>query len=301
VHTVAGVLAFALAAYLVIVLPVRSRYRYRRFIREVQIQPGVRLRRYRAVIVRQWALVGVVLVIGLLSGESLRSLGLPTSTLFRFNAGWTSYYLSLFVVGSLIGLLLFRKRTPRGKMARPLRGAIHLLPRSRVERTSFVGLALTAGICEEVLYRGFGLAFLHWAMPTVSLAVDVVVTSLAFGAAHLYQGRSGVTATTIVGALLGAIMAFTGTLLVPIAIHAIFDLRLLALPPDFLEALEQQARATEEPLPSTESTPTTDVQETPRRRASSPAGWYRDSPQGEVLRWWDGTHWTDQTKTPPVS
>jgi len=93
-------------------------------------------------------------------------------------------------------------------------------------------------------------------------------------------------------------MAFTGTLLVPIAIHAIFDLRLLALPPDFLEALEQQARAAEEPLLSTESTPTTQVQEAPRRRASSPAGWYRDSPQGEMLRWWDGTHWTDQTQMP---
>ena len=299
-HTVAGVLAFALAAYLAIVVPVRGRHRYRRFIREVQIHPEVRLRQYRTGIIREWALVGVVLVIGLMSGKSLRSLGLPTSTLFRFNAGWTSYYLSLFVVASLIGLLLFRKRTPRGKMVRPLRGAIHLLPRSRVERTTFVYLALTAGICEEVLYRGFGLAFLHWAIPTVSLAVDVVVTSLAFGAAHFYQSRSGVTATTVVGALLGAIMAFTGTLLVPIAIHAIFDLRLLALPPDFLERLEEQARAAEETLISTENSPPTHVQETPRRRASSPAGWYRDSPQGEVLRWWDGTHWTDQTQMPPV-
>jgi membrane protease YdiL (CAAX protease family) len=237
VHTVAGILAFALAAYLVIVLPLMGRRRYRRFIREVQTHPEVRLRQYRKGIIREWALVGVVLVIGLMSGKSLRSLGLPTSTLFRFNAGWTSYYLSVFVVASLIVLILFRKRTPRGKMARPLRGAIHLLPRSRVERTTFVGLAFTAGICEEVLYRGFGLAFLHWAMPSVNLALDVVLTSLAFGAAHFYQGRSGVTATTLVGALLGAIMAFTGTLLVPIAIHAIFDLRLLALPPDFLEAL----------------------------------------------------------------
>ena len=92
-------------------------------------------------------------------------------------------------------------------------------------------------------------------MPTVNLAVDVVVTSLAFGIAHVYQGRSGVAATTIVGAVLGVILASTGTLLVTIAIHALLDLRLLALPPDFVEALEQQARTAQETLLSPEKHP----------------------------------------------
>jgi len=241
--------------YLVIVLPVVGRHRYRRFIQKVQSHPGVRLNQYRNSIIHEWTLVCVVLVIGLMSGTSWRSVGLPTSMLFRFNAGWTSYFLTVFIVASLIDLVLLRKRSPRGKMARPLRGAIHLLPRSGVERTTFVGLALTAGICEEILYRGFGLAFLHWAMPTVNLAVDVVVTSLAFGIAHVYQGRSGVAATTIVGAVLGVILASTGTLLVTIAIHALLDLRLLALPPDFVEALEQQARTAQETLLSPEKHP----------------------------------------------
>jgi hypothetical protein len=186
-------------------------------------------------------------------------------------------------------------------MAAPLRGAIHLLPRSSVERTTFVGVALTAGICEEILYRGFGLAFLHWAIPTVNLAVDVVVISLAFGAAHAYQGWSGVAATTIVGALFGLIVATTGTLFVAIAIHALFDLRILALPTSFLDALDQQARVTQQPSLLVESTSMSHAQEVPAPRVASPAGWYRDSPQGEVLRWWDGTNWTDQTQLQPDS
>jgi membrane protease YdiL (CAAX protease family) len=300
VHTVAGVLASALVAFLVLVVPVLGRRRYLRFTREVQTHPGARVRQYRTSIIRQWVLVGVVLVIGLMSGKSWRSIGLPTSTLFRFNAGWTSYFLSVFVLAFLIGLVLFRKRTPRGRRAAPLRGAIHLLPRSRLERGTFVGVALTAGICEEILYRGFGLAFLHWAMPTVNLAVDVVVVSLAFGAAHAYQGRSGVAAASIVGALFGVIVASTGTLFVAIVIHALIDLRILALPPSFLDELDQRARLTQEPSHSVESSSTAHIQDLPVPLASPPAGWYPDAPQGEVLRWWDGTGWTDHTQLPPA-
>jgi hypothetical protein len=117
VHTVAAVLASALAAYLVLVLPVVGRRRYRRLISDDQTNSGVRLTQYRTMIIRQWTLVGVVLVIGLMSGRSWRSLGLPTSTLFRFNAGWTFYYLSVFMLAFLIGLTVLRKRTSRGKTA----------------------------------------------------------------------------------------------------------------------------------------------------------------------------------------
>jgi membrane protease YdiL (CAAX protease family) len=301
VHTAAGVLAIALAAYMVIVVPVMGRLRYRRFTLEVEACPGLRLKQYRKSIVRQWAFVSVVLVIGLMSGRSWRSLGLPTSTLFRFSAGWTSYYLSVFILAFSIGLLVSRKRAPQGKRLAPLRGAIHLLPRSRVERNTFAGVALTAGICEEILYRGFGLAFLHWAMPTVSLAVDVVVISLAFGAAHAYQGGRGVVATTIVGAVLGLIVATTGTLFVAIVIHALLDLRILALPPSVLTALDQQAREAQQLPHAAESTSVAQVPGAPTPRVSSPAGWYRDSPHGEVLRWWDGTSWTDDTQVPPTA
>jgi hypothetical protein len=173
------------------------------------------------------------------------------------------------------------------------------VPRSRVERGAFVGVALTAGICEEILYRGFGLAFLHWAMPTVSIAVDIVVISLAFGVAHAYQGGRGVAAATIGGGLFGLIVASSGTLFVAIAIHALVDLRILGLSPDLIEALDQQARVAQQPAELVESTSTAHVQDVPI--PSSPAGWYRDSPQGEVLRWWDGTNWTDHTHPPPDS
>ncbi|MEJ7704018.1 MAG: CPBP family intramembrane glutamic endopeptidase [Geodermatophilaceae bacterium] len=60
---------------------------------------------------------------------------------------------------------------------------------------------------------------------------------MAFGLAHLYQGRGGVVTTSVLGALLTFLYVGTGTLLVPMLVHAAIDLRILwvpvrVLPPD---------------------------------------------------------------------
>jgi membrane protease YdiL (CAAX protease family) len=245
-HTAAAVLSTTLVGFLIVVVPVLGRRRYRQLKLDLQTDPNARLRYYRNSIIREWILVGVVLVIGLMSGYSWRALGLPTSSLFRFNAGWTFYFLFIFVVGFVVGTALLHRRTAKEKtgMAAPLRGAVQLLPRSRTERSAFVGVALTAGICEEILYRGFGIYFVHWALPKASLSVAVVLTSLAFGAAHAYQGWLGVGTTALLGLLLGVIVAATGTLIVAMIVHALIDLRILVLPQRLLAALDRQANET---------------------------------------------------------
>jgi membrane protease YdiL (CAAX protease family) len=193
--------------------------------------------------IRPWALVGVVLVIGALSGDSWHDIGLPTSSLFRFNAELTIFYLFIFVLAFWVGLVRLNRSgaKPKARSGALLRGAVALLPHSSIERKTFIGVALTAGICEEILYRGFGIYFVHWAFPNLSLAVPVVLTSIAFGAAHAYQGWIGVIATTTAGLFFGLLLALTGTLFVPMIIHALMDLRLIALPNSLLELLDSQA------------------------------------------------------------
>jgi membrane protease YdiL (CAAX protease family) len=73
----------------------------------------------------------------------------------------------------------------------------------------FVPLSVTAGVCEEFLYRGYALTQI--ASLTGSVGIGVLLSSAAFGLAHVYQGRLGVIGTTITGALYAAVFLLTGS------------------------------------------------------------------------------------------
>lgn len=96
-----------------------------------------------------------------------------------------------------------------------------LLPESGRERLLFVGVSVTAGICEELVYRGFLLQALTDA---TSSAFAVVLSSGAFGVAHAYQSPAGALRATLLGALLCVPVLFTGSLLPSMIAHALIDI-----------------------------------------------------------------------------
>ncbi len=58
----------------------------------------------------------------------------------------------------------------------------------------------------------------------------VVVAAVAFGAAHAYQGAAGVLLTGVLGGVFAALYLQTGSLLLPVLLHAAVDLRFLLVP-----------------------------------------------------------------------
>jgi membrane protease YdiL (CAAX protease family) len=104
-----------------------------------------------------------------------------------------------------------------------------ILPVTREERAWFLLVSLTAGICEEILYRGFLIRYLGDVPWHCGIWVAIAISSLAFGLAHGYQGISGIAATGILGAVMAVIFVVTGNLWLPIAMHALIDLRVLFL------------------------------------------------------------------------
>jgi membrane protease YdiL (CAAX protease family) len=97
-----------------------------------------------------------------------------------------------------------------------------LLPRTPGEYRTFQALSVSAGICEEVLYRGF---LLWYAAMFIGVWPAVLLTAGVFGLVHLYQGATGVLRSGVVGLLLGALYAATDSLLWPILIHIAVDLQ----------------------------------------------------------------------------
>jgi membrane protease YdiL (CAAX protease family) len=97
-----------------------------------------------------------------------------------------------------------------------------LLPRTAHERRLFAGLALFAGFGEEVVFRGFLLAALTAPLGGVWLAL--LVSSLAFGVLHSYQGPVGMLRTACLGGVLGASVVLDGSLWPAIVAHVLIDL-----------------------------------------------------------------------------
>lgn len=86
----------------------------------------------------------------------------------------------------------------------------------------FRRLSLTAGICEEIVYRGY----LIWYLAAfVGAWPAAVLAGFAFGAVHIYQGPAGVVRTGIVGLGAGVLYVGTGSLLWPMILHAAIDLQ----------------------------------------------------------------------------
>jgi hypothetical protein len=127
-----------------------------------------------------------------------------------------------------------------------------MLPHTAEELRRFLWLSLTAGICEELLYRGFLFAYLgHWLAPIPSL----VVSSAVFGVGHLYQGVRGVLLTGLVGALLGILYLLCGSLFPSMLLHAIGD--------TYSGLIAQAALSRESRLAAAVTSPASDLPPTP--------------------------------------
>ena len=105
----------------------------------------------------------------------------------------------------------------------PINSAIssRLFPRSTSELMFYIVLALTAGICEEFIFRGFVIAALFRA--GLSTWAVVFFSSLMFGVAHLYQGKGGSAGTGILGILFAMARITYHSLLPVVAWHAALD------------------------------------------------------------------------------
>ena len=129
--------------------------------------------------------------------------------------------------GLVIGAVLATRRNWR--ILKTIGNVGSLLPRNRPEIAHAAVMSIAAGISEELAFRLF-LPLLV-ALVTGNAFVAFGVAVAAFGAMHLYQGRAGVIATTLVGALMAAIYLMTGELWLAMLLHALIDLNSLVLRP----------------------------------------------------------------------
>jgi len=219
-----------LVLVLIVAMPLWDWYEIPRL--KASTEPRKKIRYYRKIVAALWTCAAVaVLTVGVVPVFTTRKMPVEISWLTgslgkAIVEGITGGMLIAIMVPAVLALWSDKIRTKAGKAAKKL---AFLLPSTGEERRWWWLVCITAGICEEVVYRGFLLHYFHILPFHLSLTWALVVSSVIFGIGHLYQGVAGAVQTAVIGFMLGAIFLTTGNLVIPIVVHAVMDLRVLAM------------------------------------------------------------------------
>lgn len=223
----ATVLAHLLVLFLIIAVPLRGARRYRVLMRRIDRHPELRARFYIQGMLAQWLMLIPLIFIAIMLRWSAPMLGLQ-APINLWLWGSVAFLLVLAVYAQVFYIRrLAGTADGRSQLRKSMSGPLHMLPRTQKERSLWVLLSLTAGICEEVLYRGFLPAYLMYVFPGVPFVLAIIIAAVLFGVGHIYQKVTGVLGTGVMGLLFGFLYFFTGSLLLPIVVHTLFDMRLL--------------------------------------------------------------------------
>jgi membrane protease YdiL (CAAX protease family) len=142
--------------------------------------------------------------------------------------GWGFAGVMMGVVVMAFALLAQRRAIAtnpdiRARLRLRLANVAPILPGRRAEWPGFASLAITAGICEELLFRGFVTWWLAHLLPVFWMAI--VAQAVLFGLAHAYQGPRGVLATGAVGLFMGGVVWVSGSVWAAMILHSLIDLQ----------------------------------------------------------------------------
>ena len=223
-----GIYLFLLAA-VVAVAPIVGRRDQRRLERELADgDPSARARSYVSGMGLEWITAGVLFASWLFTTRRFEDVFLVP--------GWSGREWVAVAAGALVGAVMvaqtiaFRGRHALLAKVREKAGtALLLAPRTPRELRLFDGLSLAAGVCEELVYRGLLLGTLAaW----IGLWPAVLVSSIVFGLAHVYQGAAGAMRAGLFGAVAAGLTVFSGSIYLAVVVHVIVDAsqgRLLAM------------------------------------------------------------------------
>ncbi len=206
--------------FLAVVIPWRGHARLKRLLEMPAVSEREKINLYVVTIAFQWVLAVVVAWRAFARGLTLQQLRLghtDLETVLGFGVVGAAFVAGLHWLNlRRIG----KSQLPTAEALRTL--ASRLMPRSEAERIPYFGLAITAGVCEEFVYRGFAMASVERiGVPGVGA---VFLVAILFGLAHAYQGRGGIFGTMILGILFGFI-TLTCSSVIPVMIwHAAVDI-----------------------------------------------------------------------------
>ena len=212
-HVIAGIL--------VIVLPLVGNWKFRRLQRDIAAgNPVARGRMYGKTATMQWSMLTLTVGHWFWRDRSAADLGLLIESGWRFWTGFavccvfsTLFVMQAKIIRGNVGAQRHVRKTTRNLAA--------IAPGDQRELRLFYGLSVTAGVCEEILYRGYMIWYIQQTLP---LWLSLIVAAVFFGFGHAYQGMGGIAKTFAVGLVTGGLYVLMRTVWGVVLLHAVVDM-----------------------------------------------------------------------------
>jgi uncharacterized protein len=216
--------------------PIIGYFDFKKFKVNVIKNKNAKLKYYTNTIIGLWVPTIIIILLVVFTELTLKNIGLAIPQINADTLGPLVTY-SVFTVALLylFGVLYYsigyhfsdKIRTKLSQAKEKERENVvfsELLPITNKEKKIWNYVALTAGVTEEIIYRGFLIFALAYLFPNFSIWLIIALSSLLFGLAHTYQGFTlGVIRTTIFGLLFSILYIGLGSILPLIILHFLID------------------------------------------------------------------------------
>lgn len=185
---------------------------------------------YYQQIIWSWIPIFLIFIMIPLSGMNLNNIGIKwidiyTSSISKWvvfpTIGFYLIYLSYNIY------LIFIYKYNRESRIKAAKGIIDdykwFLPITRKEKSLWSRVSISAGITEEILYRGYFFYALAIVFPDLSIFQILFIATIIFGVGHVYLGKE-VIKSTILGLLFGIFYIVFNSIIPVIIIHISQDL-----------------------------------------------------------------------------
>ncbi len=182
-----------------------------------------RLPAYYATMIWEWALV-LYIAWGVRRNKgSMRELvggRWRTGKDFGIDVGiGVAYWIVSGIILALLSHLL--RLTSAAQLEQAKKDIVPLLPKNGRETLVWIALSVTAGICEEIMFRGYLQRQFRALMK--SETAGVVLQAILFGCAHGYQGGRRMVLIGLYGVMFGALAAWRKNLRPGMFAHTLQD------------------------------------------------------------------------------
>ena len=201
---------------------------------------------YHETIFWSWIPVILILLLLLISGISVDSIGIKwihidTSSLSKWVVypviGFYFFYLLYYIY---LIIIFKSNKDSRAKAAKRIPNFRWIFPITSKEKSAWSLLSISAGITEEIVYRGYLFYALAIVFPNLSLIHILFITVLIFGIGHIYLGMEVIKAT-ILGLIFGIFYIVFDSVIPVIIIHIVQDLALRDIFEEEIEKINNTA------------------------------------------------------------